>query len=129
DFVFTSFGNVIFQYDPKTDALTQLASMPGPSYSARHLEGGGYLMGETREATGDAPSVYAVGDEEARLFRSADGVQRTETLHATRVDPNDYARMDVTWQLPDGEAIVELYNAAGYGVKSTGFLLTKTVLR
>jgi hypothetical protein len=128
DFVFTPFGNVIFQVDPKTGALTQLGLMPGPSYSVRKLDGGGYLMGETREATGNAASVYADGDEQARLFRSADGITFAPTLEATRVDPADYARIDVVWQLPTGEAVVELYNASGYGITATGFLLAKAVL-
>jgi hypothetical protein len=71
--------------------------------------------------------VYAQGDESARIFGSPDGVKFEELLQLPRKDPSGYGRADVQWQLPDGDAIVQLENVTGYGVDGTGFLLAHPV--
>ncbi|MBJ6761498.1 hypothetical protein JGU66_12040 [Myxococcaceae bacterium JPH2] len=104
------------------DEVAQMKRLPGPSYSVLRLRNGGYLMGTTRETSGD---VYADGDVSAHLFASADGVSWTELTAYPRMFPDDYARADVYWELSSGEALLKLTNVEGIG---TGFQLLKSTL-
>ncbi len=89
-----------------------LQSLPGPSYSTHALSAGGFLVGVTREPDGD---IYAPGEVSAHLFGSADGNSWKELFAWPRIDANDYARADVYWELPSGEAILQLWNVQGPG--------------
>jgi hypothetical protein len=105
------------------DHATVEASLPGPSYSIHALAGGGgFLLGETHEVAGD---VYPPDDSSAHLFGSGDGRGWTELMAFTPLSYQDYTRADVRWQLPTGEALVEVANALGYGPGGKGYLVLK----
>ena len=81
---------------------------------------GGYLMGTTHEPAGD---VYG-GDDAAHVLASSTGLAWEELLTLPRNDTTDYARADIYWTLPSGEAVLQLYNAGPAGT-SYGFELLK----
>ncbi|BDG04880.1 WD40/YVTN/BNR-like repeat-containing protein [Anaeromyxobacter oryzae] len=99
-------------------AYAQHFQLPGPSYSIRALDGGGYLVGAAREPTGD---VYP--DASAHLFASPDGVSFREVFSCPQLDPTATARADVYFQLPTGEAVVQVVNCAGFGAGGLGYVL------
>ncbi len=108
------------------DSLVELAPLPGPSYSVKHLSGGGYLLGVTREVGGD---VYAADDVSARLFGSVDGKRWMELAAFPRRFDTSYARADVRWQLPNGEVLLELENVLALPGAGNGYLVLKPELR
>lgn len=87
--------------------LTLTQQLPGPSYSILALPQGGYLMGITREPTGD---VYPTGEagESAHLLGSVDGVTWQTLASFRRIDASDYGRADVYWILRSGEVVLSL---------------------
>lgn len=87
--------------------FTAWQQLPGPSYSMMALPTGGYLMGITRESTGD---VYPPGPagESAHLMASVDGESWIDVGSFPRIDASDYARADVYWRLPSGEVVLNL---------------------
>jgi photosystem II stability/assembly factor-like uncharacterized protein len=90
-----------------TGVYTVLAPLPGPSYSGHSLRTGGYVIGATREPGGD---IYPPGAESAYLYGSLDGSRWTALLSSRRLNTVDNARMDVYWELPSGELVLELEN-------------------
>jgi hypothetical protein len=103
-------------------AYVEHAALPGPSYSFHPASGGGYLIGAAREPGGD---VYAPGDVSAHLLSSPDGVHIEEVLAYARSDPGDTARADVYFELPTGEAVVDVRNCAGFGKGGVGYVLLR----
>ncbi|ACL66849.1 glycosyl hydrolase, BNR repeat protein [Anaeromyxobacter dehalogenans 2CP-1] len=94
--------------------------LPGPSYSALALRGGGYLVGAAREPAGD---VYPDGDVSAHLFASADGAAFDEVFACARLSPDATARADANWQLASGEVVVDVLNCEGFGPGGAGYVL------
>lgn len=94
--------------------------LPGPSYSALALRGGGYLVGAAHEPAGD---VYPDGDVSAHLFASADGDAFDEVFACARLDPARTARADAYWQLAGGDVVVEVQNCDGFGPGGAGYVL------
>ncbi|WP_237758151.1 sialidase family protein [Anaeromyxobacter sp. PSR-1] len=94
--------------------------LPGPSYSALALRGGGYLVGAAHEPGGD---VYPAGDVSAHLFASADGDAFDEVFACPRLSPDSTARADANWQLASGEVVVEVQNCEGFGPGGAGYVL------
>jgi hypothetical protein len=94
--------------------------LPGPSYSALALRGGGYLVGAAREPSGD---VYPDGDVSAHLFASADGVAFDEVFACPRLSTTATARADANWQLASGEVVVDVLNCEGFGPGGAGYVL------
>ncbi len=107
-------------------AYDQLVPLPGPSYSFHAASGGGYLVGAARESGGD---VYAPGDVSAHLLSSPDGVQVEEVLACAQSDPTDTTRADVFYELPTGEAVVDVRNCVGFGPGGAGYVLLRRTSR
>lgn len=106
----------------RDDAMVEVSGLPGPSYSIFKLPGGGYVLGTTRETSGD---VYAPGDVSAHVLYSVDGVRWQRFRDFPRLREDDYVRADVYWQLPSGELVLELINSQEQG--PAGFLLLEAV--
>ncbi|MGZ3459353.1 MAG: WD40/YVTN/BNR-like repeat-containing protein [Archangium sp.] len=106
----------------REDSMTEVAGLPGPSYSILHLPEGGYVLGTTRETGGD---VYAPGDVSAHVLYSADGTTWKDFRDFPRLSEDDYVRADVYWQLPSGEVVLELINSKELG--PAGYMLLKAV--
>ncbi|WP_228530934.1 MULTISPECIES: sialidase family protein [Myxococcaceae] len=103
-----------------TGVYTVLAQLPGPSYSGHTVRSGGFVIGATREPGGD---IYPPGAENAYLYGSLDGVTWEPLLSYRRLNTVDNARMDVYWELPTGELVLELENvqpANGYQLLRPG---------
>lgn len=100
--------------------FTQLTQLPGPSYSIHQLSGGSTLVGVTREPDGD---IYPPDEISGHIFGSIDGATFADLLQFPRIDPSNYARADVYWELGTGEAVVNVGNAQGFGAGGRGYLL------
>lgn len=107
-------------------SFTQLAQLPGPSYSIRRLAGGTTLVGVTREPDGD---IYPPGEISGHVFGSTDGTTFTDLLQFPWLDPSIFVQADVYWELPTGEAVVTVGNAQGFGPGGRGYLLATPVGR
>jgi hypothetical protein len=107
----------------KDDRLVEVSRLPGPCYSIFKLPGGGYVLGTTRETSGD---VYSPGDVSAHVLYSVDGVTWQEFRGFPRRSATDYARADVYWQLPSGELVLELINTQELN-SPAGFMLLRAV--
>ncbi len=110
---------------PQSGSPDVIAPLPGPSYSLLRA-GGGYLMGVTREEDG---TVYASGDVSAHLFGSPDGSSWQPLLDFPRLSTTGYARANVYWTLPDGEAVLDLSNVQGLQPTGAGFELLQATTR
>lgn len=128
DLTFRKGPNGIYRRRAEDGYLQKVATLPGPSYSVQHRnKGGGYLLGETREPVEPGvASVYDPADVSAHLFSSGDSSTWKEVFALPRKDPEEFARIDVYWQLPTGEAVLTVRNVIGLGIDGDGFLLAKT---
>ena len=103
--------------------LTSYVTLPSPSYSTHAIRGGGYVVGVTRES--GETDVPPAGYDSGALWGSADGVSWKELLRVDRLDPTDDARVDVYWELPSGELIVNVKDAVGFAPTGKGYLLLR----
>jgi hypothetical protein len=91
----------------RDDTYRFVASLPGPAYSIMRHSSGVLLMGITNEPSGD---LYP-GEVNVYLFGSYDdGVTWQQLLRLPRNDRQGFARLDVRWELPTGEVVIELEN-------------------
>ncbi|HEY2030784.1 MAG TPA: exo-alpha-sialidase, partial [Myxococcales bacterium] len=88
--------------------------------STHAISGGGYVAGVTREVDND---VTPAGVTNGSLWGSADGVSWSQMLTVPRLNANDDVRVDVYWELATGELVVNVKDAAGFGVDGRGYLL------
>ena len=102
----------------ETDYLT----LPSASYSAHTVRSGGFVVGATHEEGAD---VEAPGYTSASLWGSGDGVHWQELLVLRQASAGDDVRADVYWELPTGELVFSVRNAAGFGPGGRGYLLLK----
>jgi hypothetical protein len=101
----------------ETDYLT----LPSASYSTHALRStGGYVVGATHE---DGADVEAPGWTNGTLWGSGDGAHWQKLVTISQAQPNDDVRTDVYWELPSGELVLTVRNAAGFGPGGRGFLL------
>ena len=106
----------------RAGGYTLLQQIPGPAYSTHAIGSGGFVVGAAREANGD---LYPPGEVSAHLLGSVDGLTWDDLLSFPRANPNEDVRADVYWELPSGELVLELRNAAGIGPYSVGFQLLR----
>ena len=106
----------------RAGGYTLLRQIPGPAYSTHAIGSGGFVVGAAREANGD---LYPPGEVSAHLLGSVDGLTWDDLLSFPRANPNEDVRADVYWELPSGELVLELRNAAGIGPYSVGFQLLR----
>jgi hypothetical protein len=96
--------------DLATGRLTEVAPLPGPSYSVINLGAGRWLVGETHEPQGN---VFASTDPNVHLLGSNDGGTTFQDVLALPFkDPTGYVRMMVQYSYPDGSFPIL---ALGYG--------------
>jgi hypothetical protein len=101
---------------------SELAEIPGPSYGAHRMASGGFIVGSEREPGGD---IYPPGEVSAHVFGSLDGVHWEELLEYPRLSDQENVRADVFWELPNGEMVLELENARGFGSGGRGYQLLR----
>ncbi|HUJ24394.1 MAG TPA: hypothetical protein VLW85_00135 [Myxococcales bacterium] len=99
---------------------TDYAQLPSASYSSHAVAGGGFVVGTTHEEGAD---VEASGHTDGTLWGSGDGVHWQQILTVHQAQPGDDVRADVYWQLPTGELVFNVRNAAGFGPGGRGYLL------
>jgi hypothetical protein len=98
--------------------------LPSASYSTHAIRAGGYVVGATYEIDNDvSPSGWTRGS----LWGSADGVSWEKLLEVPQLEPNLDVRTDVYWELPSGELVVNVQNAAGFGAGGRGYLLLRPI--
>ncbi|TMA19044.1 MAG: hypothetical protein E6J88_18820 [Deltaproteobacteria bacterium] len=102
---------------------TDYVTLPSASYSTHAVQStGGYVVGGTHEEGAD---VEAPGYTKGSLWGSGDGVHWQQLLTVSQATANDDVRADVYWELPTGELVFNVRNAAGFGPGGRGFLLLK----
>ncbi|MFN7130594.1 MAG: WD40/YVTN/BNR-like repeat-containing protein [Myxococcales bacterium] len=107
-------------------SATYVGQLPGPSYAIKQHSSGAFLLGVSREPSGN---VYAPGDVSARLFGSSDGATFKELLAFERLTARSNAHVQVHWELPSGEVLIEVDNVKGFGDDGEGFLIARPRLR
>ena len=99
----------IIRLDLSTGTPTQLAQLPGPSYSAFHL-GALWLVGETHEPQG---TIFSASDLNLHLFASNDGGQTfTDVFQRPYRNTTGYERLSVQFAYPNGDFPIQI---SGYG--------------
>ena len=102
---------------------TDFVTLPSASYSTHAVRStGGYVVGTTHEEGAD---VEAPGWTNGTLWSSGDGTSWQQVLTISQASPNDDVRADVYWELPSGELVLTVRNAAGFGPGGRGYLLLK----
>ncbi|MFN2547733.1 MAG: hypothetical protein ABR567_09900, partial [Myxococcales bacterium] len=102
---------------------TDYVTLPSASYSTHAVRSiGGFVVGTTHE---DGADVEAAGYTRGSLWGSGDGVHWQQMLTVSQASANDDVRADVYWELPTGELVFNVRNAAGFGPGGRGFLLLK----
>ena len=80
------------------------------------------MVGTTHE---DGADVEAPGWTNGALWGSGDGTHWRQLLTIAQAQPNDDVRTDVYWELPTGELVLTVRNAAGFGSGGRGYLLLR----
>ena len=60
---------------------------------------------------------------------SGDGIHWEKLLDVPQLDAKQDVRADVYWELPSGELVINLRNAAGFGPGGLGYLLIRATRR
>ena len=107
-------------------SVTRYQTLPSASYSTHAIRAGGYVVGATYELDAD---VSPAGWRQASLWGSADGVHWEKLLDVPQLDAKQDVRADVYWELPSGELVINVRNAAGFEPGGLGYLLIRTTRR
>ena len=107
-------------------SVTRYQTLPSASYSTHSIAAGGYVVGATYELDSN---VSPAGWTRGSLWGSADGTRWDELLEVPQLDPKADVRTDVYWELPSGELVVNVRNAAGFGPGGVGYLLMRATRR
>jgi hypothetical protein len=107
-------------------SVDHLFTLPSASYSTHAIAAGGYVVGATYELYND---VSPLGWTSGSLWGSSDGLSWEKLLEVAQLDAHDDVRTDVYWELPSGELVVNVRNAAGFGPGGVGYLLLRTTRR
>ena len=100
---------------------TDYVTLPSASYSTHAVNSvGGFVVTTTHEEGAD---VEASGWTNGTLWGSGDGVHWQQILVVAQATPGDDVFTDVYWELPTGELVFNVRNAAGFGPGGRGFLL------
>ena len=104
---------------------TDYVTLPSASYSTHAVRSsGGFVVGTTHEEGADVePSGWTKGT----LWGSGDGTHWQQLLTVSQQTAGDDVRADVYWELPSGELVFQVRNAAGFGPGGRGFLLLKPI--
>ena len=106
--------------------MDHVFTLPSASYSTHAIAGGGYVVGATYEIDND---VSPPGWTHGSLWGSDDDRHWEKLLDVARFDAHDDLRTDVYWELPGGELVVNVRNAAGFAPGGVGYLLLRTTRR
>ena len=106
--------------------VTHLLTLPSASYSTHAVRSGGYVVGTTYELDND---VSPAGWTRGSLWGSVDGWSWEKLLEVPQLDPKEDVRTDVYWELPNGEQVVSVRNAAGFGPGGRGYVLLRLTRR
>ncbi|HEX4381990.1 MAG TPA: sialidase family protein, partial [Myxococcales bacterium] len=109
-----------------TGKVTDFVTLPAASYSTHALSIGGYVAGVTREVDNDVTPANVTNGS---LWGSGDGVTWNQLLTVPRLNADDDVRVDVYWELPTGELVVNVKDASGFGGDGRGYLLLKPTLQ
>jgi hypothetical protein len=102
-------------------AETNYVTLPSASYSTHAVRSvGGFVVGTTHEEGAD---VEASGWTKGTLWGSGDGTTWQQLLTVSQATAGDDVRSDVYWELPGGELVLTVRNAAGFGPGGRGYLL------
>jgi hypothetical protein len=107
-------------------AVTAYQTLPSASYSTHAIRAGGYVVGSTYELDND---VSPPGWTRGSLWGSGNGTHWEKLLDVAQLDPAEDVRADVYWELPSGELVVNVRNAAGFGPDGVGYLLLRATRR
>ena len=106
--------------------VTGYQTLPSASYSTHAIRAGGYVVGATYELDSD---VSPPGWSQGSLWGSADGTRWEKLLDVPQLDAKQDVRADVYWELPSGELVINVRNAAGFGPDGLGYLLMRATRR
>jgi hypothetical protein len=106
--------------------VMHLLTLPSASYSTHAVRSGGYVVGTTYELDND---VSPAGWTRGSLWGSVDGWSWEKLLDVPQLDPKEDVRTDVYWELPTGEQVVSVRNAAGFGPGGRGYVLLRLTRR
>jgi hypothetical protein len=106
--------------------ITHYQTLPSASYSTHAIRAGGYVVGASYEIDTD---VSPPGWTRASLWGSADGTRWDQLIDVPQFDPKADVRADVYWELPAGELVINVRNAAGFGPGGVGYLLMRATRR
>ncbi|MGZ6144259.1 MAG: WD40/YVTN/BNR-like repeat-containing protein, partial [Myxococcales bacterium] len=102
---------------------TDYVTLPSASYSTHAVKSiGGFVVGTTHEEGAD---VEASGWTRGSLWGSGDGLHWQQILTVSQASAGGDVRCDVYWELPGGELVLTVNNAAGFGPGGRGFLLLR----
>jgi hypothetical protein len=107
-------------------SVTRYQTLPSASYSTHAIRAGGYVVGATYEVDSD---VSPPGWTHGSLWGSADGTSWEKLLDVPRLDAKQDVRVDVYWELPSGELVINVRNAEGFGPGGLGYLLMRATRR
>ena len=107
-------------------SVTRYETLPSASYSAHAIRAGGYVVGATYELDSD---VSPPGWRQGSLWGSLDGIRWEKLLDVPQLDAKQDVRADVYWELPSGELVINVRNAAGFGPDGLGYLLMRATRR
>ena len=107
-------------------SVDHVFTLPSASYSTHAIARGGYVVGATYEIDND---VSPPGWTHGSLWGSGDDRHWEKLLDVSRFDAHDDVRTDVYWELPGGELVVNVRNAAGFGPGGVGYLLLRPTRR
>jgi hypothetical protein len=107
-------------------SVTRYQTLPSASYSTHAIRAGGYVVGATYELDSN---VSPPGWRQGSLWGSADGIRWEKLLDIPQLDAKQDVRADVYWELPSGELVINVRNAAGFGPGGLGYLLMRATRR